>query len=356
MPITWGPYLSNNTRSLYELSSAELTAYIAELHEPTYRVRQIWNGLYKNLWDDVDQFTNLPQSLKEKIKVNFHMPALQPVNKLESLDMSTQKTLFHTVDEKAIETVLMRYEQRNTACISSQAGCAMGCVFCATGSQMGYKRNLSSGEMINQVIHVARELAREGRSLDNIVIMGMGEPFHNYENTMAAIDRLNDANGFNFGARRFTISTVGLVPEIKRFTAEKRQVNLSISLHAADNGLRTTILPIAKKYPLVDLLNACAEYTRTTHRRITFEWVLIKGFNDSADQARLLASKVQGMLCHVNLILLNAIDGYSGEAPSLTAAQRFQQVLSEHGVPCSLRHPRGCDIKAGCGQLAVVSE
>jgi 23S rRNA (adenine2503-C2)-methyltransferase len=201
---------------------------------------------------------------------------LEPVARLRSTDGQTEKTAFRLPDGKQIETVAMRYTQRVTLCISSQAGCAMGCVFCATG-QMGFKRHLTSGEIVAQVLHYARELKAEGLKPTNIVIMGMGEPFHNYDNTLAAVDRLNDPTGLNFGARRFTISTVGLPAMIRRFADEKRQVNLAVSLHAADDETRSRMLPINRKYPIDQVLDACRYYVQLTHRRITFEWALIDG-------------------------------------------------------------------------------
>ncbi len=227
----------------------------------------------------------------------------------------------------------------------------MGCVFCATG-QMGFKRHLSSGEIVAQVMYYARLLDEQGEKVINVVVMGMGEPFHNYDNTMAAIDRLNDPQGYNFGARRFTISTVGLVPAIRRFTAEKRQVNLAISLHAADDELRSSMLPVNKKYPLAELLAACRQYVSATGRRVTFEWALINGVNDTPEQARLLAQKVKGMLCHVNAIPLNPTPSYGSQAASRQRAETFRDVLQQAGVPCTIRLRRGVEIQAGCGQLA----
>ncbi len=223
---------------------------------------------------------------------------------MKSIDQNTVKTLFRLEDHKAIEAVLMHYNKRNTLCISSQAGCGMGCVFCATG-QMGLKRNLTSGEIVEQVLYYARHLREQGEVVTNVVVMGMGEPFHNYDATIQALDRLNDNGGFNLGARRFTISTVGLVPAIRRFAAERHQYNLAVSLHAAEDELRSSLLPINKKYPLSELLDACRDYVDQTRRRITFEWALIQDVNDSPDQARILASRVKGLLCHVNVIPLN---------------------------------------------------
>jgi 23S rRNA (adenine2503-C2)-methyltransferase len=248
----------------------------------------------------------------------------------------------------------MRYESRRTLCISTQAGCAMGCVFCATG-QMGFKRHLSSGEIVEQVLYYARLLKKQDEKVTNIVIMGMGEPFHNYDNTLAAIDRLNDPQGMNLGERRFTISTVGLVPAIRRFAAEKRQINLAISLHASDDELRSSLLPIDKKYPITELLAACREYIQSTHRRLTFEYALIQEVNDSVEQAQALAGLLRGMLCHVNVIPLNPTHRYAGKATTHQRAEAFKAALDKVGIPCTIRIRRGIDIQAGCGQLASES-
>ena len=246
----------------------------------------------------------------------------------------------------------MRYEKRRTLCISSQAGCALGCVFCATG-QMGLRRNLSSGEIVGQVLHFERLLRDQSQGLTNVVVMGMGEPLHNYVQVMAAIDRLNHAQGLNFGARRFTLSTVGLIPQMMRFAREKRQVNLAVSLHAAEDVLRSSILPINKKYPLAELINACREYVSLTRRRITFEWALISGVNDSIQQAAQLAHLINGILCHVNIIPLNPTAGYEGSATSAMQVRQFKEQLEKSGIPVTVRVRRGIDIHAGCGQLAV---
>jgi 23S rRNA (adenine2503-C2)-methyltransferase len=228
----------------------------------------------------------------------------------------------------------------------------MGCVFCATG-QMGFRRNLTAGEIVEQVLINARDLTGRGQQLTNIVIMGMGEPFHNYEHTMAAIHRLNDPDGFNFGQRRITISTVGLVPMILKFARDNQQVNLAVSLHAADDELRSSMLPINRKYPLSELIPACREYGRITHRRITYEWALINQVNDTPDQAHRLVNLIRGMRCHVNVIPLNPTTGYAGEATTHERAVAFQSILQEAGIPCTIRVRRGIDIQAGCGQLAI---
>jgi 23S rRNA (adenine2503-C2)-methyltransferase len=217
---------------------------------------------------------------------------------------------------------------------------------------MGFKRHLSSSEIVAQVLYYARMLRAENQNVTNIVLMGMGEPFHNYDNTMAAIDRLNDPEGFNFGARRFTVSTVGLVPQIRRFADEKRQVNLAISLHAADDASRLAMLPVNKRYNIEQVLEACRYYVEKTHRRVTFEWALINGVNDSPEVAQRLAARLKGLLCHVNAIPLNPTMGYQGKATSRERAEKFKETLERAGVPCTIRMRRGIDIAAGCGQLA----
>jgi 23S rRNA (adenine2503-C2)-methyltransferase len=292
---------------IYDLDFTTLTNTFNEWNEPAYRAKQVWQGLYQHLYSSPDQFSNLPKSLREKMAENFiFMPFSVKVYQ-DSSDKSTRKTLFQLPDGNLIEAVLMRYgdpadnpqitaaapqsanlrgaKNRRTLCISTQAGCAMGCVFCATG-QLGFKRNLSSGEIVAQVMYYAQMLKEQGESVSNVVFMGMGEPFHNYENTMAAIDRLNDSDGYNFGARRFTISTVGLVPQIRRFADEQRQVNLAISLHAVDDDARTEMMPVNKRYKIDEVLEACEYYVAKTSRRVTFEWALIHGVNDTPEIAK----------------------------------------------------------------------
>lgn len=373
---------------IYNLDFPSLTNLLKEWDEPTYRAKQIWQGLYQHLYDSPEQFSNLPKSLREKMEKHLIFSPFKVKIYLDSSDGFTRKTLFELPDKNLIEAVLMRYgdpadehgvfnrgarkeredstnplrtsrslrlaRNRRTLCISTQAGCAMGCVFCATG-QMGFARHLSRGEIIAQVMHYARALQEEKLTVTNIVFMGMGEPFHNYDNSMAAIDTLNDADGYNFGARRFTISTVGLVPQIKRFADEQRQVNLAISLHAADDDERLEIMPINKKYKIDDVLQACKYYIEKTHRRVTFEWALIYGVNDTPEVARKLASRLKGLLCHVNAIPLNPTSGYQGEATDRQRAMIFKETLEQAGVGCTIRMRRGIDINAGCGQLATAA-
>lgn len=337
---------------IYDLDFDELSSLMSSWGEPAFRARQVWSGIYKSFWDKPAAFTNLSQSLRQRLEDHFTFSSLNPITTLASSDGETVKTLYQLPDQQAVEAVLMGYSNRQTLCISTQAGCAMGCVFCATG-QMGFRRNLSSGEIVEQVLVYARQLNAAEDRVSNVVLMGMGEPFHNYEATMAAIDRLNHPEGFNFGARRFTVSTVGLVPMIRRFTGERRQVNLAVSLHAADDELRSSMLPINKKYPLAVLMEACREYVEQTHRRITFEWALIRDVNDSIEQAEKLASLVNGMLCHVNVIPLNPTRRFIGQGTTRKRAAAFQSALQSHGIPCTIRLRRGIDIQAGCGQLAT---
>jgi len=335
---------------IYDLDRSEIQNTVNTWGEKPYRTAQIWQGLYKNLWQSSEDFSMLPLKIRQLLSSSFEFNVLNPIKTITTTDLSTEKTLFRLHDNQAIETVFMRYRNRNTVCISTQVGCAMGCNFCATG-QMGFRRNLSSGEIVAQVLYFASLLAKSSERLTNVVVMGMGEPFHNYEATMAAIDRLEDNDGFNFGERRFTISTVGIVPMIRKFSEEKRQINLAISLHAADNELRTSLLPINKKYPIEDLLEACGEYIQNTKRRITFEWALINSVNDTQEQAHLLASKIKGLLCHVNLIPLNPTEQFSGARSTLERAKIFQAIIESAGIHCTIRLRRGIDIQAGCGQL-----
>jgi 23S rRNA (adenine2503-C2)-methyltransferase len=358
---------------IYDLDFPTLTNTLKEWNEPAYRAKQVWQGLYQHLYNSPDQFTTLPKSLREKMTENFTFMPFSVKVYQDSSDKSTRKTLFELPDGNLIEAVLMRYgdpadnpqitaaapqsanlrgaKNRRTLCISTQAGCAMGCVFCATG-QLGYKRSLSSGEIVAQVMYYAQMLKEQNEVVSNVVFMGMGEPFHNYDNTMAAIDCLNDSDGYNFGARRFTISTVGLVPQIRRFADEKRQVNLAISLHAIDDDARTEMMPVNKRYKIDEVLEACEYYVAMTSRRVTFEWALIHGVNDTPEIAKKLASKLRGLMCHVNAIPLNPTAGFDGKATDRQRADIFKETLEQAGIPCTIRMRRGIDINAGCGQLA----
>jgi 23S rRNA (adenine2503-C2)-methyltransferase len=343
------------TQLIYDLDFPSLENLFKEWNEPAYRAKQVWQGLYQHLYNSPEQFSNLPKSLREKLAEHTTFTPFKVKVFQDSSDGFTRKTLFELPDKNLIEAVLMRYgdpadnpqitasapnsenlrgaKNRRTLCISTQ-------------------RHLSSGEIVAQVMYYARMLKDVNESVTNIVFMGMGEPFHNYDNTMSAIDRLNDADGYNFGARRFTISTVGLVPQIMRFADERRQVNLAISLHAADDDERLQIMPVNKKHKIKDVIDACRYYVDVTGRRVTFEWALINGVNDSPEVAKKLASRLKGLMCHVNAIPLNPTTGYSGTATDRQRAIQFKETLEQAGIPCTIRMRRGIDIQAGCGQLA----
>lgn len=336
---------------LTDLNYSELEGYLDSIGEKKYRAQQLWNGIYISLAKTPAEINTIPKNLRTKIVEDFNQISLKPINMYLSRDKRTEKILFQTWDNKKLETVLMKYNRRNTLCISTQSGCAMGCSFCATG-QMGFHKNLSPGEIIEQVLFFNRRLRGIGENVTNIVFMGMGEPFNNYEATLKAIDILGDPNGMKFGARRMTVSTVGIIPKILQFADENRQVNLAVSLHSIDNDIRSSMMPINKKYPVEDILQACDYYVRKTNRRISFEWALITGTNDSMEVAAQLAKKLGNLLCHVNLIQLNPTQRFNGVGSSNTSALEFKKVLENSGIACTIRLRRGIDIQAGCGQLA----
>ena len=333
---------------LYDLSKDALRALVTEWGEPPYRADQLWRWLYEARATSVDAMTNLPRSLRERLAAETTLNTLEPAAEQFSTDGETLKWLYRLRDGQLIESVLMRYERRRTACISTQAGCAMGCVFCATG-QMGFARHLTAGEIVAQAVAIARRLEAEGKRLSNVVLMGMGEPLHNYDATLAAIRTLID--GLGIGQRHITVSTVGLVPAIHRLAREELQVTLAVSLHAATDAERERLLPVNRRYPLAALIDACRDYIAATGRRITFEWALIHGQNDTPEQAAALGRLLGGLLCHVNLIPLNPTGGYAGGPSSPERVAAFQRVLEAHGVSSTVRVRRGIDIQAGCGQL-----
>ncbi len=350
--------------SLYDLTREQMAHQLAEWGEPTFRAQQIWRWLYQRLVGSIDEMTDLPRPLRDRLKQTYALGRLTIVTEQHSSDGWTRKWLFRLADGSEIETVLMEYDGlRRTACVSSQAGCAMDCSFCATG-QMGFLRNLRSGEIVEQALWVARALRTKANSherLSNLVLMGMGEPFANYNNIMEAAQRLmapEDEGGFSLGARKITISTVGLVPGIRRFAEEAAQINLAVSLHAATDALRDQLVPINRRYPLRELVAATRDYLRKTNRRVSYEWALIDGVNDTVEQARALVELVRQTnprasvnLVHVNLIPLNPTGGYAGHASRRARIQQFRDVLTQAGIPNTLRIRRGIDISAGCGQL-----
>lgn len=337
-------------QNIYDLNLNQLTDLITGWGQPAYRAKQVWQWLYKQKVQDFAEMRNIPQDLRDKLAEETALSTLIIATEQHSTD-GTIKRLYQLPDGQYIETVLMPYEDgRRTACISTQAGCAMGCVFCATG-QMGFVRNLTKGEIVEQALHFARMLEAEDGRLSNVVLMGMGEPLHNYDATLGSIERLTAPDGFGIGQRHITLSSVGLVPAIRRFADEGLQVKLAISLHAATNEERDALLPVNRRWGLEELLDTCRYYVKKTGRRITFEWALISHENDTPEQAENLGQLLQNLLCHVNLIPLNPTTGYTGQPSDPARVQVFMDILTGYGVSSTVRVRRGIDIEAGCGQL-----
>jgi 23S rRNA (adenine2503-C2)-methyltransferase len=362
--------------SLLDLSKDRLAALLAGWGEPRYRAGQLWEWLYRRMAASPAEMTNLPLALRQRLAEETRVDPLETLYEQRSQDGQTVKWLFRLADGVTVETVLMLYggedapaeneanappKKRRTVCISTQAGCAMGCVFCATG-QAGLARNLTTGEIVAQVLAAARWLAREDLSgvgrpdrseqhLTNVVVMGMGEPLANYDHTWQALRTITDGDGFNLGARHITVSTVGLAPGIRRMIEEPLQVNLAVSLHAPNDALRGKLAPINSRYPIAEVMAAVRDYVGHTHRRATFEYALMDGINDSAALARELAILLRGLLCHVNLIPLNPVAESPYQPSTAGRAAAFQAILEAHGIPTTMRLRRGIDIDAGCGQL-----
>ena len=367
---------ANNTTQktdLLALTLPQLQHWLVERGEPAFRAKQVYSWLYQQLCSagstNFSAMTNLPQALRRRLSEEACIGPLIVRSELHSKDERTRKILLELADGKLMESVLMLYPPggesgaRATVCVSTQAGCVFGCTFCATG-QMGFDRHLSAGEIVAQVLYFARELRAApwtaiglpgSKPIDhvtNIVLMGMGEPLHNYDNVLQSLRILNSPEGFNLGARHMTVSTVGLVPAIRRLSQEPLQVNLAISLHAPTDELRGQTMPINRKYPLQELLTACKDYISATGRQVTFEYVLLAGVNDTAEHAHQLGELLAPLkqFAHVNCIPVNATSA-SYRPPSPDAIRTFRTILFEHGVSNSVRAERGDDIAAACGQL-----
>mgnify|MGYP005836338191 CR=1 FL=1 len=336
--------------ALTNLTFEELQAWVVSLGEPAYRAQQIRQWLYQELAQSFVEMTTLPLSLRQRLAEAATISAVQPQASLTSSDGLTEKVLLALPDGSTIESVLMLYEGRQTVCVSTQVGCPIRCIFCATG-RSGYVRNLTAGEIVDQVLYFARQLKGRGLQVTNVVVMGMGEPFLNYAATWQALTTLHDPKGFALGARHMTISTAGIVPGIERMAKEPLQVGLAVSLHAPNDALRNQLVPINRKYPLGTLIPACQRYTEEMGRRITFEYALIDGVNDSPPLARELATLLKGMLCHVNLIPCNPGSGGECRPSSRQRVLAFQKQLKQAGIPNTLRVGRGIEIQAGCGEL-----
>jgi 23S rRNA (adenine2503-C2)-methyltransferase len=345
-------------RSLHDLGFSEIEKELENSGVRAHHAKALWRALHFDGAIDLEKDGNFLPPLRQWIRDSigeekpFFLDALEVVDETHSSDGLTRKFLLKLRDGQTIETVLMGYDGRQTACVSTQAGCAMGCVFCATG-QMGFVRHLRPGEIIAQVNHVRRVLKKYApdKRLRNLVMMGMGEPLHNYDAVMKALAVISDVRGASIGPTKIAVSTVGVVPSILRMAKERQPYRLAVSLHGSTEEERAALIPVSKRWPLEMLIDACRQYGTLTGRRIFFGWTLINGKNDSVDTARRLAALLQGIDAHVNLIPLNPTHGFNGLAAENSAGLKFQQILLAAGIPCTFRQRRGIDVAAGCGQL-----
>lgn len=337
----------NMLTDIMSLSYDELCAFIVELGEKKFRAEQIFRWIHQKDITSFEQMTNISKELIQKLSESCFLDKLEPIITKTSQKDGTRKILYQMDDGECIETVFMTYKHGNSICISSQAGCRMGCKFCAS-TIGGLVRNLTPAQMLNQIYQT--EVVTNQR-ISNVVVMGTGEPFDNYDNLMKFITILNAAEGRNIGQRSITVSTCGIIPKIMEFADANTQVNLAISLHAPTDELRKELMPIANKYALDDLIESCRYYTNKTHRRITFEYSLIQDVNDTKEMAQKLATLLEGMLCHVNLIPVNPVEGKTYKQSHSNAIENFQKALEKKGITTTLRRSLGTDVDAACGQL-----
>jgi 23S rRNA (adenine2503-C2)-methyltransferase len=330
-----------------------IAAAVAELGAPSYRARQVYESLTRGLAVDFDGMTGLPVTLRRALAERLRPLSLEDVETRAAPRGSARKTLFVTPDGHPVEAVLMMYAKRATVCVSTQVGCAVGCAFCASG-RLGLRRDLTAEEMVDQVFHFARSLREAERRVTNVVFMGMGEPFLNYDETLRACRLLNDEAGFNLAARSISVSTVGVVPGIDRFAEEPLQLNLAVSLHAGTDALRDRLVPLNRTYPLDEVFAACARYVRRTHRKVMFEYVVLRGVNDTLEQAQMLAARVRPPHYHLNLIAYNETGGEFAR-PKADQLAALHARLEAAGVSCTVRRSPGTEIEAACGQLALRS-
>ncbi len=335
-----------NKINLMDLSIDEIEKHLVELNVEKYRALQIFQWLAKGK-KDFDEMTNLSKDLREKLREKFYIGKLETHKRLVSKTDGTVKYVFRLGDGNTIESVLMHYKHGYTACISSQVGCRMGCRFCAS-TGLGCERNLTCGEMLDQIITIQNI---ENVRIGNVVIMGIGEPLDNYDNVIKFLKLVNSDKGLNIGYRHITVSTCGLVPEILRLAEEGMPITLSVSLHAPNDEIRSMLMPVNKRYSIDKLIEACKIYIMKTKRRITFEYAMISGVNDSTENALELARRIKGMLCHVNLIPVNAVKDVEYRQSDKERIKKFQEILEHHGIETTIRRELGSDINAACGQL-----
>ncbi len=329
------------------MDSAELEQFIIEMGEPGFRAKQLFEWIHGKHAADFAEMTNLPKTLREKLESTAKLPRTEVVRKLVSQKDGTRKYLFALENGSVIESVLMKYEYGNTVCISTQAGCRMGCQFCASTLD-GVERSLTAGEMLSQVYEIQKDC---GERVSGVVLMGSGEPLDNYENVLKFLRLINDRKGQNMGQRHITLSTCGLIDKIYELAEENLQITLAVSLHAPNDGIRNSIMPISRANPMDTLLSACRAYAEKTKRRITFEYAMMQGVNDSDACARELAGQLRHMLCHVNLIPVNDVKERAFVKSSDERVRRFAAILQDNSVETTVRRRLGSDIDAACGQL-----
>ena len=332
-------------KNIRDFTLEDLEVELVNLGEKKFRAKQIFAWLFKGV-KTFEEMTDLSKELIEKLKDNYILECIALDDFQKSKD-GTIKYLFKLNDEHKIESVLMKYKYGYTACVSNQIGCKMGCNFCAS-AKIGFIRNLTPGEIIGQILKIEEH---SGEKVSNVVFMGIGEPFDNYDNVMKAIRIINDPKGLNIGARHISVSTCGLVDGIEKFSNENIQCNLCISLHSSKDEVRTSMMPINNKYHIAEVIEACKKYIEKTNRRITFEYALVDGVNDSKEDALHLAKLLHGMLCHVNLIPVNKIKDGKYEKSSVEKMMAFRDLLNDKGIVATIRRELGSDIAAACGQL-----
>lgn len=325
----------------------ELVDFVLSMGEKKFRAAQIFKRLYQGC-TSFEEFTELPAAFRQKLDESAVISAVTLVDRQVSKD-GTRKYLFEVPGGDTVESVYMEYRYGSSVCISSQAGCRMGCAFCASGIS-GLTRNLTAGEIVDQIVSVSRDT---GKRIGHVVVMGTGEPFDNYGELIRALEIIHDSRGLGVGSRNVTVSTCGLTDRIYDFARDMPQVGLAVSLHAADDEVRKKLMPIARSCSMDKLMKACRDYTEMTHRRITFEYALISGVNDAPEDAEKLAVRLRGMLCHVNLIPLNAVDENQFRSSVAERSRKFAGVLSDRGIQVTVRRQLGADISAACGQLRL---
>lgn len=334
--------------NLKNMNIVELGRFLESLEEQRYRADQIFRWLYRGVYAFSDM-TNLSEELKRKLEETAYIDKLEVLRLQESKKDGTRKYLFGLRSGNAIESVFLKYKHGNSVCISSQAGCRMGCTFCAS-TIGGLAHNLSPSEMVDQIIAIEADTKE---TIGNVVVMGTGEPFENYDNLVKFLELVHAKQGLNLGLRSITVSTCGIIPKIEAFGKEYPQVNLAVSLHGSNDLIRGQLMPINKVYPLEELLSACRKHTEITGRRVTFEYALIQGVNDQDIHARELAGKLSKMLCHVNLIPLNPVSESSLTGTGRLVAENFRKILEAKGINATIRRDLGTDIDAACGQLRL---